>query len=171
MGDFLDRTMQRQLLAEMRDEYPHQKFYKAGADEAGRRLAVNLHYLWEHGLIDGRPMFSGTGDKSSNWPVKLTHRGMDFLADDGGLSAILGVVTVRLHDDTIRQLLEKSITEDPAASPAEKKGALEILRKMPERAVGAVIEDLAKKGIEHFPNLVPYLLQVGHAALHAAGVA
>lgn len=171
MGDFLDRDMQRELLTEMKDEYPHLKHYQAGGDESGRRLTVNLHYLWEHGLIEGKPMFSGTGDRSCRWPVKLTHRGLDFLADDGGLSAILGVVTIRMHDDTIRQLLEKGVANDPKATSEEKTGAIEILRKMPEKAMSVVVEELAKKGIEHFPNLVPYLLHAGRIALHATGVA
>lgn len=35
----------------------------------------------------------------------LTAKGLDFIADDGGLGAILGDVTVRLHGDALRDLL------------------------------------------------------------------
>jgi len=38
-------------------------------------------------------------------------------------------------------------------------------------AVGVVVEELAKRDIEHFPDLVPYLPRAGHATLHAADVA
>ena len=42
--------------------------------------------------------------------------------DDGGLSAILGVVTVKLHSDTIQALLNTKI--DQADIPPEEKSKL-----------------------------------------------
>lgn len=71
MGEFLDRPRQRELLLELRDEYPHVRHYQLQGDEAGRRETVNLYYLLEHGLIDGKPQFSGTGDRSARFPARI----------------------------------------------------------------------------------------------------
>ncbi|EIR5426104.1 hypothetical protein LW795_005216, partial [Salmonella enterica] len=34
----------------------------------------------------------------------ITHKGIDFIRDDGGLGAILNVQTVKFHDSTITAL-------------------------------------------------------------------
>ena len=47
--------------------------------------------------------------------------GIDFLTDDGGLSAILGVVTVKLHSDTIQALIAAKI-DQAEISDSEKAG-------------------------------------------------
>ncbi len=68
--------------------------------------------------------------------ASITAAGLDFLADDGGLSAILGVVTVKVHADTIRDLIAAKI--DTADLPVEKKSALKKqLAALPETALRA----------------------------------
>ncbi len=37
--------------------------------------------------------------------ARITAKSIDLLEDDGGVSAILGVVTAKLHEDTIRNLV------------------------------------------------------------------
>ena len=56
------------------------------------------------------------GGKITWGGARITAKGIDFLEDDGGLSAILGVVTVKLHADTLREMLAKKIDASSASS-------------------------------------------------------
>jgi hypothetical protein len=59
------------------------------------------------------------GWESNRGNVKITSRGIDFLADDGGLAAILGVVTVKLHEETLKALLEAGVDALPPPQTAK----------------------------------------------------
>ena len=95
----IDRDFQKQILVEMRQTYPNRfrEFTnkKIGDDEK-KRIAFNLKYLEEHGLIQnpfsGNHMFnSPQGALENKFTVQgeITAEGIDFLEEDGGLSAIL----------------------------------------------------------------------------------
>lgn len=153
MGELLDRARQRELLLELRGEYPHLKHYQCKGDEAGRRETVNLYYLLEHGLIEGKPHFPSTGDRSALWPVRINHRGLDFLADDGGLGAILGVVTVKLHDDTVRDLLMARVDADDKKDDTAKAKLKETIRSLPAEALSTLVKEAAKAGLAHVGDI------------------
>jgi hypothetical protein len=153
MGEFLDRARQRELLFEMRNEYPRPKTYDLKGDRPGRREAVNLHYLLEHGLIAGQPRFSSTGDGSSLWLVRITHQGLDFLADDGGLGAILGVVTVRLHDDTVRELLMARVDADNTKDDSAKAKLRDTIRGLPAEMLSTLVKEAMKSGLAHIQDV------------------
>jgi hypothetical protein len=92
--------------------------------------------------------------------TKITARGLDFLADDGGLSAIFGVVTVKLHADTIRDLIATKIEALPV--PAAEKSALrKHLAELSEVALRAATTDLVKAGLDYLPNAVHWLQNLG----------
>lgn len=147
--DWLDRNLQREILKELNNIYPDSKTYEYWIDAAIAQVVgvietvgeaelyiakrtANLRYLAEHGLVV-------CNDKDLSATVKITAKGIDFLADDGGLSAILGVVTVRLHSDTIQTLLDAKINE--ANIPPEEKSRLKsILSKMGDVALAKFIE-------------------------------
>lgn len=165
MGEFLDRGQQRELLMELRDEYPHPKFYTLKGDEAGRRVAVNLSYLIEHGLIEGKLEFSGTGDKSGRCKARLTHKGLDFLADDGGLGAILGVVTVRLHDDTVRDLLIAQVNADATKDDSAKTKLKDAIRGLPAEALSTLVKSAAETGLKHIGDVGTWIHQIIHIVM------
>mgnify|MGYP001737054235 FL=1 len=153
--DWLDRNLQHEFLSELYKVYPDSITYDyyinaaiaqtSGVIEAEEdasfvlKQSANLQYLAEHGLV----VFN---DKTRiNATVKITAKGIDFLMDDGGLSAILGVVTVKLHSDTIQALLNTKI--DQADIPPEEKSKLKVilskmgdvaLAKLTEKAIDAV---------------------------------
>jgi hypothetical protein len=138
---------------EMRDQYPEPlrqiPLHEKHPTEA---ILPNLIYLEEHGLCASglsRNMvgFSYIGG------AKITARGLDFLADDGGLSAILGVVTVKLHADTIRDLIAAKIEATPLAE-SEKSALRKHLAILPEMALRAAATDLMKSGLDHLPDAI-----------------
>jgi hypothetical protein len=78
---------------------------------------------------------------------------MDFLADDGGLSSILGVVTVKLHEDTLKQLIGQRITESDLPAP-EKSKLLEQLKTLPGEAIKHLTLKLVDAGLANWPIAV-----------------
>ncbi len=104
----LDRTYQLELLKLLTTSYPQsfdiRETARGWGDEQERRYAANMIYLDEHGLVESTIQFGMDGHMSMALP-RITARGMDFLADDGRLSAVLGVVTVKLHEDTFKNLV------------------------------------------------------------------
>lgn len=153
----LDRALQLTILQTLRDVHPHSNRTLisefAGEREEDERLVLgNLIYLDEHGLVEsgvtrvGRDGYTFRG-------ATITAKGLDFLENDGGLSAILGVVTIRLHDDTIKSLLEKKIIESALPSP-EKKRYLDQLRELPAETTKHLVLKLVDLGLEKGPAAI-----------------
>jgi hypothetical protein len=150
----IDRTTQREVLEQLRDAFPAFLTFTADSDER-QKLAANLAYLGQHGLIidgikislDGHAHFGAS---------TITARGIDFLEDDGGLSAILGTVTVKLHADTIRFIFEEKI-EQSGLPPEEKSALRKHLADLPATALQAGMTQLVKLGAEHLPDAIQWL--------------
>lgn len=156
----LDRGLQQQILTELATAYPasisriQAKFPGTNEDV----LIANLWYLDEHGLVDSgiKHLMNGYAMTQS----RITARGMDFLTGDGGLSAILGTVTVRLHADTLRELLVARV-EASELPPAEKKSITDHLRQLPEVTLKEATTTLVKAGLDRLPDAVEWLRRLG----------
>ncbi len=154
----LDRNLQRQILFGLRDLMPlgtYELVQDLGLSELDENiLLTNLFYLAEHGLIEHgfkRQDYVGAAAEHIQMsPALITARGMDFLEQDGGLSAILGVVTVRLHDDTIRSLVEAKIVKSDLPEP-EKRRFLDALKSLPGDAIKRLAMRLIDKGVDQIP--------------------
>ena len=142
--DWLDRNLQREILKELNNIYPVSKTYEYWIDAAIAQVvgvietvgeaelyiakrSANLRYLAEHGLVV-------CNDKDLSAIVKITAKGIDFLSDDGGLSVILGVVTVKLHSDTIQALIAAKI-DQAEISDSEKSWLKKELGKIKDTAL------------------------------------
>jgi len=166
----LDRAYQLELLNELAQCYPRhghdmaERIQKAKEDEQEKYLS-NIAYLGEHGLVeseidfyvDGSPVFK---------PPRITMNGMDFIADDGGLSAILGVATIRLHGDTIKDLMYAWI-DASQANLADKHQMKSALQSLPAEATKHLVMRLLDKTLEAAPSAIlwlqTYLLSRAHS--------
>ena len=145
--DWLDRNLQHEILKELNNIYPDSKTYEYWIDAAIAQVAgvietvgeaelyiakrsANLRYLAEHGLVV-------CNDKNLSATVKITAKGIDFLSNDGGLSAIFGVVTVKLHSDTIQALIEAKI-DQAEISDSEKSWLKKELGKIKDTALSTL---------------------------------
>lgn len=148
----LDRNYQKELLEDLRECYPaevggdllrdrHNEMNSDGVadgfivqtetEAASQKLLFTLNYLHEHGLIK-----TTHGNLSTFVPnARITAKGIDFLANDGGLSAILNTVTVKFDLDNVRELVETGLLT--ANVPEEKQGAL---KKAIQEAPGTVLQ-------------------------------
>lgn len=149
----LDRDLQRKVLEACASIYPKpadptKVAVACEADEDG--FNANVAYLAEHGLVDCE--VRRVGGEVALTVCAITARGLDFLADDGGLTAILGTVTVKLHADTIREMLIARV--DSSSESAEKKGLLrKQIAALPGTALQALTTHAAQEGLAHVPDL------------------
>lgn len=152
----LDRTYQKQLLEELAIRYPNLVDFKDRFDDVDSidKYVANGVYLEEHGLLEGARTMS----------PRITHKGLDFLADDGGLSAILGVVTVKLHEDTLKNLIGQRIAESGLPTP-EKSRLLDQLKSLPGEAIKHLTLKLVDAGLSNWPAALQAIETFAHRAI------
>ncbi|MCL6236989.1 hypothetical protein M5F66_01300 [Acinetobacter sp. ANC 5033] len=160
----LDRDLQLELLNKIAGCYPFvwMDYERKPDTEEYFKIAINLNYLKGHGLLSEdstsvRHSTSGSG--GGNLLIikpKITESGLDFLKDDGGLSAILGVVTVRFEADTIRTILQLKVDQSDL-SPADKKKLHDVLQELPAENIkhlSTKIVDVGWDGLGSLMNLI-----------------
>lgn len=98
----------------------------------------NIIYLSDSGLlnISNCPVSNSADDHEINMPIvlepswiRITNKGVDLLRADGGLSAILNVNVIKLHDDTLLAL--SSYIDKMNVSDGEKNAIKNELKKLP----------------------------------------
>lgn len=149
----LDRAKQRELLSLLRAEYPDSVNIQGRPDheEASR----NLLYLEEHDLVKNNTS-KAMNASASVIMSKITAKGIDFLAEDGGLTAVLGVVTVRLEAESIRALITARL--DQADVPAPQRTSLKAaLHTMSSEALKTLTKRLVEEALLRGPNAVQLL--------------
>ncbi|XKE45731.1 hypothetical protein LG302_00900 [Halomonas organivorans] len=153
----LDRTLQRDLLNQLAEAYPDARRDVLEEGDRHGPVSVNLHYLQEHGLVRiGKPPArvltrhrdNDGSPRTTYRAVSITAAGIDFLDDDGGLSAILGTVTVRLHADTIRDLIEAKILESDDVPEEDKPRLVAALKGMREEGLRQLTQRLVAYGLD-----------------------
>lgn len=154
----LDRALQKRILEAAAEAYPfpapYNLYIELGAEETKERVDANLCYLGEHRLI--RPCFEITGDGyaiHTTIGIQCTEKGMDFLEDDGGVSAILNTVTVRIHEHTLRDLIETKILQSDT-SPAEKNRLVQGVKGLSAEAIKHLALKLLDEGLERLPAAI-----------------
>ncbi len=155
----LDRDIQLKILQALAAVYPATEFRvleKIGGDyKAG---IVNIAYLTEHGLVSARFREDEDGVDLSSSP-KITGAGMDFLADDGGLGAILGTVTIKFHEESLKQLIELRLNEAPLPTE-EKHRLLQSVRELPAESIKHLTTRLLDLGMDNLPRAVELIRTV-----------
>lgn len=154
----LDRMLQREILEGLAKHYsglPALIFKQDAEPGEKQKYIANMLYLEAHGLIEAGLTQYQDGEWGHHG-AKITHRGLDFLADDGGLGAILGVVTIKLHDDTIRELIALKIQgSDLPAS--DKHRLLDQLRELRGESIKHLTMKLLDLGLENLPAALPVI--------------
>ena len=111
----LNRKLQKDILVALSEVYPDSLLVSAlPGFSHDREFMGNLFYLQEYGVIDGGDIRE-PGQCRSMVDAQITKAGLDFLADDGGLNAILGYQSVKsIPTDGVRREIYKDISNDDA---------------------------------------------------------
>jgi len=156
-----DRAMQRELLLVLAESHPHEQNIKILMGRTGQSQSVieaNLAYLDGHGLVQAKWVKTSHTHEALQ-SARLTAKGCDFLSDDGGLSAILGVVTIKFHDDTLKSLLDARIMASDLP-PAQKQKYLDQLQSLPADATKRLVLNLVDAGLENWHRVLPLLQNI-----------
>lgn len=153
----MNRDLQRTILQELADCYPNSYGHPiqtlAPSDDEEEIIAC-LHYLSEHGLLKhGFVNYFGAWLEENPGAIRITAKGLDFLEDDGGIGAILGVVTIKFHDGTVKSLIEAKILQSDLPQP-EKKRWTDQLRSLPAEATKHLVLKLVDKGLDSGPAAI-----------------
>ncbi|TPW36615.1 hypothetical protein [Oecophyllibacter saccharovorans] len=123
-----------------------------GIDLTYDDLCIEVLSLKEYGLIEadirGKPWggYILLG-------VRINNKGSDSLKEDGGLTAQLETVTVRLDPNSFKALIETYI--DASNHSLEEKSRLkEGLKKLSAMGLQAVAQKLIDIGLKHAPDLL-----------------
>lgn len=155
----LDRDLQRYLLTKMSEKYPGywdlNDEHPNDESNEYKNIEANLYYLMQHELIEKKSItisnsLGGGFNLIINLPT-ISHKGMDFLADDGGLSAILGVVTIKLESNQLKMILETKIMESDL-SPERKQSMIDGIRELPAESIKHLTMKLLDEGLENLPS-------------------
>ncbi|ANV84199.1 hypothetical protein AWQ21_07290 [Picosynechococcus sp. PCC 7003] len=148
----LNRTRQKEILEKLASHYPYpcQDVFKEFDYDSE---LIQFCYLQEHGLIEYHKI--GV-NPISLYKIKITAKGLDFLEDDGGLSEILGTITIKLHNETIQNLLMSKVIDSDL--PEEDKNRLSRqIKTISEEGLKTVTRSLIQQGLNHIPDVVSWL--------------
>lgn len=149
-----DFDLQIRLLQELRAIYPGRGNTESQQEWiTPEQMAFQLRYLEQHGFVEvkwTRYMSDGADVPNS---AAITASGIDFISSDGGLTAVKNVVTVRLHEDTIRDLLIQKVQQASGDETAKGK-LIKELRSLPAESLRAVYKRALETGLDKMPDII-----------------
>ena len=83
----------------------------------------------------------------------LTHHGVDFLANDGGLSAILSVITIKFETQTLKAILTTKINQSDL-TPENKKSMIDALEELPAESIKHLTTKLLDECVDNLPAAI-----------------
>jgi hypothetical protein len=156
VGEFIDRELQRGILTRLADTYPKMADVGSVFGSVSKPIMVNLSYLEEHGLLT-----TSWINRRDDFPTgaRISARGLDFLADDGGLTAMLGILTVRSDERQLKQILIDRVNS--SNEPKDIKTRLiETIRGLPADLTKEAMVEAAKSGLEQIPNIAQWIMSL-----------
>jgi hypothetical protein len=155
--ELLDRGLQLELLRQLGNVYPREaepEKLPIGMAQNDPRWLVNMSYLAEQGLVTITE--SRCLDDVAILDARINARGLDFLQADGGLGAVLNVVTVRLQADTLRALIEER-AERGDVPPEEKTRVMRWLQHAGAEGLAEATRRLVGAALDHAPDALRLL--------------
>lgn len=150
-----NRELQNHILTVCIASYPHHTSWSQYDPESfpglmdEHMLAANIYYLSERGLIFVSPQ--RTDDPYSLLEnIKATADGIDFMMGDEGLKSVLDIRTIKIHSDTMTQLID--IISSSNIPAEEKHGILSKLRELPASAITHLTNELTVKAALALPG-------------------
>jgi hypothetical protein len=154
----LDRAAQLKILRALEETFPMWRdTQRPDAFEMdSTTLDFQLAYLEQHGLVK-----CAWSQAFSAWRnclhAEITAKGLDFIADDGGLTAILGTVTIKLDSGQWAELLASKVERLEGISHEERSSIASALRSLSAKAIEKVSEKMLDWAVDHAQDALPLL--------------
>lgn len=155
----LDFDLQVYVLNKITDVFPQtnlkewviELYEKHGKDHTNG----NLFYLQMHGLLE-LEMSPFLDDIQVVWFIRPTEKAFDYLAENGGWSAILGVQIVKLHEESTKALFLQHI-KHADLSPEQKTTLSETIRALPDTALKHLTTKVLDNALTQLPSIWKWL--------------
>ncbi|MFH7805463.1 hypothetical protein [Acinetobacter sp. BSP-53] len=153
----MNRNLQQEILIQAAEAYPlamsDESLEELRRNFGDEKLVRELKYLEESKLLHHESIIIGIDNNISFGIIKITNKGLDFIQSDGGISAILNVVTVRFESDTLTALIATRINESDLPEDDRNK-LVEAVKELPSDGIKHLMTKVLDKGVENIPNLV-----------------
>ena len=151
----------REILTALNKSYPAPAsangIYQALEKFDKKEVVQEIAHLKEIGLVDAALHITSDGTNTVTLlRAKITAAGRDFLKADGGISAQIGVVTIRIHADSIRDLINAHIEAAELDATAKAK-IKEAVKNLPAQTLQEVVTGLVQRGLAQAPNAIQWL--------------
>jgi len=170
----LDRDFMKHILETLVEKHPSpllsSQLLRQKTDEA--TLATHADYLDGNGLIKAEWYGSPHTTVNATAYLKqaaLTPKGRGFLESEdgkrhfqsktGSLEELFGTVTVKIHQDTIKDLISARIQE-ASLSPAEKQRYLDQLQSLPAETTKHLVLSLVDAALTNWKKALPLLQNI-----------
>lgn len=149
-----NRDLQRDILDLAIEAYPAYvghiyseipEKYKTIKNSNTDLILSNIHYLHEHKLINFDTVGYNTSTFDAMYWVKASAHGIDFTLQDGGLSAILNVTTIKFHREAVVVL--EDLIAISNLSDIDKEKAKSTLGELSTEALKAVVQTVTTAGL------------------------
>ena len=168
----IDRKLQFEILIYLKSHYPkklsHKNWIPLQELASETHLIGNMIYLEEHGLIVSGIVVGREQHQISVMNLRITAKGLDFIEKDGGLGALLNIVTVKIHEDTLAKI--ETFIALSSLSQTDKTGLLAQLKLLPSYAIEHLARDLVDLGLEQAKEALPLVQKYAAKALDYCGI-
>lgn len=153
-----NKALRARILQLLDDARPEALSLSEALGDEFKHAIAEVIYLRDHGLIqvDIQQYYDGEWFAS---PARITTKGHDYRSEDGGLTRELNVVTVRLHEDTLRRMLINQVESSDADSTVKGK-LIDQLKALPAELVLKLSEQALDQALRHMPGAVHWLQTV-----------
>lgn len=148
----LDRELQFAILHELSDCYPNSAYiHKIKCNDNTRHFHGNLHYLHQHGLVYKNIEENKHLGEIGATTASITQDGLDFLADDGGLGAILNKITIKLDPEDLEKLVAARLSASGTPED-EQNEIMQAIRNLSVEGIKALNTRLIEWALDNAPN-------------------
>lgn len=148
------------ILNQIAQNFPTETPVSDLEDQYGReQITTAFRHLCYLGLVDAHLVQSMEGEYYIG-DAKLAPKGISHFGFDSGLGADVNSVVIKIHEDTIKKLIELKILEADL-EPNLKKAFLQELATAPVAAIKDMALHLMKKGLENPQHLIELFRSIG----------
>lgn len=160
----MNKELNNEILSKLSSSFPNAITYINDVLDISlyesKDIFRSLAYLKEHSLITYKVCGTlGQHSFDDMLSFAITSKGLDTLLEDGGLSAELNTVTLKLDEESLKALLMLRIN-DTEMNLTQKQRIQEAIKDMPAESLRVVYAKILGAAFDSLPLLPALLMQV-----------
>lgn len=148
----IDPELQLSILKNLEDFFPH-ACPSSKLDKTNPHFSANVNYLFQRGLIAEKEYREE--NLIQPFAIAITAAGIDFLRKNSGMSDDRDFVTVKLHDETMQELI--AAIQSSSLPPEKKNGLIAQLRELRGESIKHLTTKLLDAGLDSLPAALPLI--------------